>query len=351
MSLYDLTSTMLDSPDDVVGNQDRPLPRSMALHTAEIVQAADIGRYSTELTESGIYFLNTAGKRLRPTIVLRCAEMGPRPDDSRVRIGAAAVELFQLATLAHDDVVDDGRVRRGVDSVAAAYGNYTAGFLGGALFARAGELVATCGEEPIQRFAQTASEVCAGQMAEFEDIFDTSRSTQRYRESIAGKTASLFSLAAWLGARLAGSSPAVVESASQFGCQFGMAFQIADDVLDLVAPESVTGKRQFKDLREGIYSLPVLYALERDRGLRHLLERDLCHGDLLDITNLIHRSGGIGRAIDDCMSYLENARHCLEAIISTTGINADDLTELLDRTLASVSGGDHPYQTELTNGR
>jgi heptaprenyl diphosphate synthase len=311
--------------------------RELARLTAEeLVHAAGIEELVGELAEPVEYFLGTTGKQLRSTVVLRAAGVGPRPADPLVRLGAVAVELSHLATLAHDDVIDGGRIRRGARTVDVMYGSFASGFVGGVLFARAGELAARCGAEPMLRFARAGANVCKGQMAEFEDLFDLARSVRRYRLAIAGKTASLFELAAWLGAWLAGAAERTTEALARFGRELGMAFQIADDVLDLTAPESETGKVQAKDLREGVYSLPVIHALRADARLREQLEHGPREAELPELLARIERSGAIELAISQCKLCARRARMFLNEDFGVAAAAAEELAALLDRALAPI---------------
>jgi len=254
-----------------------------------------------------VHLLASNGKQLRSQILIACAQAGRRVDDPEVRSAAVAIELFQLATLAHDDVVDAGEMRRGAQTVALSYGNAASGFVGGVLFARALELIAALGAEPLTRFATTASRVCLGQMQEGEDLFDLARSMDRYYTVIDGKTASLFELAAWLGAWLARADEETASTYARFGREFGTAFQIADDVLDLVASESETGKSPAKDLRQGVYTLPVLYALARDPELRGALDAESLQKDVGAVITRVKLSGGIEHAIGDCQCLADGA--------------------------------------------
>ncbi|HEY3827823.1 MAG TPA: polyprenyl synthetase family protein [Solirubrobacteraceae bacterium] len=301
----------------------------------EIVLAANAGELASELSEPVGYVLATTGKRLRSAIVLSSAHAGPDPHHQDVRTGAIAIELGHLATLAHDDILDDGTVRRGTDTVGVAYGSLASGYVGGALVVRASELMATFGEEPMRVFARTAAEMCSGQMAEFEDSFDTTRSVERYYLAIAGKTASLFEVAAWLGGWLAGAPTATVNSLARFGREFGMAFQIADDILDVLAPISETGKLQAKDLLQGVYSLPVIYALQTDRELGAALEQPLTQADLPKLVARIRASGGVVLASHECFRRARRAQSIvheeLEPAVATS------LAALVEQSIAPIT--------------
>lgn len=322
-----------------VFEKSRELPTEdiVPLSQEELVSGAGIDGLVPELTGPAEYLLSTTGKNLRSMIVLHAATVGPKPSNPLVRTGAIAVELGHLATLAHDDVVDDGKVRRGVDAVDVVYGSFASGFIGGIIFARAGELIAGCGDEPTRRFARLAQELGSGQMMEFEDLFDLSRSASRYQQAIERKTASLFGLAAWLGAWLSGANEETAETLERFGREYGVAFQMADDILDLIAPESETGKTRGKDLQQGVYTMPVIHALKADADLRTALEREPCKSDLPGLIARVEDSGGVELAIDRCLGWADRARatlNCLDGVGSAT-VGAR-LSTLLDRALRRI---------------
>lgn len=320
------------------------------LRHAEIVEAAGIEGLVSELATPAEYLLATTGKNLRSTMVLHCANAGADPDNPAVRTGAIAVELGHLATLAHDDVVDDGKVRRGADAVDVVYGSFASGFVGGAIFARAGELIASCGAEPTRRFARMAEEVGSGQMMEFEDLFDLGRSVERYKLAIERKTASLFGLAAWVGAWLAEAGEGVAADLARFGREYGIAFQMADDILDLVAPESATGKLRGKDLQQGVYTLPVIYALQADAELQAALGGELHRSELPGLIDRVQASGGIDVAIDECLGWASRARATLQEGLGVMSLTVGERLEGL--LVQATSRIPHPSAAELNgNGR
>jgi geranylgeranyl pyrophosphate synthase len=279
--------------------------------TEDLKLAAGLADLPPELKQPTDHLLSTNGKQLRSGVLIACAQASRRTDDPEVRTGAIAIELFQLATLAHDDVVDNGAMRRGAETVVTVYGNNTSGFVGGTLFTCALELMTALGSEPTSRFARMASEVCLGQMKESEDLYDAERTLERYYETISGKTASLFDLAAWLGAWLAGADETTSAAYAHFGREFGIAFQIADDILDLVATEAETGKSPAQDLRHGVYNLPVLHAIAADSALRERLSQESIEHEVDVLVARIQAGGGIERAISDCRERAERAADAL----------------------------------------
>ena len=230
------------------------------------------------LDEVTTHLIDAGGKRLRPGLALAAAtggRGGATDDDLQ---GAAAVELVHLASLYHDDVMDEATMRRNVQSVNSRWGNLVAIVAGDFLLARSAEIAASLGTEVAALLANTLGLLCEGQVAEVRAAYDVSRSQEQYFTAIAGKTAALMSTSCRIGALTGGASRSDVEAMTAFGRSFGMIFQLRDDILDVVASDEELGKPAGQDLAEGIYTLPVLFALaDPDIGpeLRPLLGRPL----------------------------------------------------------------------------
>jgi heptaprenyl diphosphate synthase len=265
------------------------------------------------------HLLSTQGKQLRSLTVLEAARMGPRPSEPAVEMAAAVVEILHLATLAHDDVVDDGRLRRALPTVGVTLGNKASGFSGGWLFARALEIVTRCGRTAVSLFSRAASELCEGEMRE------------RYLRAIKGKTASLFALSACLGGQLAGANPQLVERLRCYGIQLGLAFQIADDVLDLLVDEAKLGKPRGGDIRNGVYTLPVLYALEENPELHNRLLDPTANDDLESTIALVTSTAGVSRAVDECSRRVRAAKAAIGE-----GPEGAELRRLVDRAVSPL---------------
>jgi heptaprenyl diphosphate synthase len=207
------------------------------------------------------HLIAAGGKRLRPGLALAAATGGRReatPDDLQ---GAVAVELVHLASLYHDDVMDEATMRRTVESVNARWGNLVAIVAGDFLLARSAEIAASLGTEIAGLLAHTLGQLCQGQVAEVRAAFSTDRTEDHYFTAIAGKTAALMATSCRIGALTGGLPRAEVDALTTFGRCFGMLFQLRDDVLDVIGTEGELGKLPGQDLAEGIYTLPVLKAL------------------------------------------------------------------------------------------
>jgi heptaprenyl diphosphate synthase len=235
-----------------------------ALDRVEEALAGAIAAADPFLAEVTGHLVNAGGKRLRPSLVVAAASIGGlagRELDDGVIRGGVAVELVHLGSLYHDDVIDEAEQRRGVESVNARWGNLVAILAGDFLLARASEIAASLGTEVAGLLARTISQLCEGEVSEFRHSFDTSRSESAYMACIAAKTASLMATSARVGGLMSGAPRAFVEALTEYGHALGMAFQIWDDVRDLLSDEDHIGKPAGHDLVEGTYTLPVIRAL------------------------------------------------------------------------------------------
>ncbi len=254
------------------------------------------------------------GKRLRPALALASAAAATgRGDavltDGRVVDGATAVELVQAGSLVHDDIMDGAGERRGVPTINAVEGPNQALLVGDFLLARAGQLAAGVSREVAGFLATAIADLCIGQSAEVATLFDPGRSVGAYSASIAGKTAALFRASCEIGAASAGADPAVVDGLATYGMAFGMAFQIIDDVLDVVSTTEALGKPAGNDIREGVYSLPVLIALDGPDGaaLRARLGSSASDADVAHALGLVRSSAGVTGALAEARAHNDAA--------------------------------------------
>jgi octaprenyl-diphosphate synthase len=250
------------------------------------------------IPEVGAHLLQAGGKRLRPVLAVLAARATDTPLELAVAVGTAA-ELIHTATLYHDDVVDDGRVRRGRPAARMVYGNGIVVLVGDFCLARALETVALTGSlTAVQSLAATVTEMAEGEVAQLERAGNPDATVEDYFRVIDRKTASLF---AWC-ARIGGALPADLDAAlGRYGRAVGRAFQIADDVLDCAVDEATAGKSVGQDIQEGKLTLPVLYACEADPALRALIrekvgERAVTPEDAHRILTGTLRAGGVERA-------------------------------------------------------
>ncbi len=230
------------------------------------------------------------------------AELGDQDDSGPIEAGVA-VELVHLGSLYHDDVIDEADTRRGVVSVNENWTNTIAILAGDFLLARASEVAAPLGIEAVALIAQTYAKLCEGQVLELQLTNDLDHGPDEYYKVIGGKTASLIRTSARLGAMTGGADQETIEAISDWAWEMGLVFQLADDVLDLVADEAWLGKPSGSDIGEGTFTLPVLYAAEGPDGseIRDLLEGGAPYerSDIDRIIELVADGGHIDRVLDE----------------------------------------------------
>ncbi len=261
------------------------------------------------LTEIAQHLLRAGGKRLRPLLAQVAAELG-NPGPSAIEAGVA-VELVHAGSLYHDDVIDDAMTRHGELSANQQWDNTVAILAGDFLLARASEVAAPLGEEAVALIARTYATLCEGQVLELTLENDLEHSPQQYYAVIGGKTASLIRTSARLGAMAAGARNDHIEAISEWAWEVGLVFQITDDVLDLVATEEFLGKPAGSDIGEGVFTLPVLYALAGSNGsrLRELLGggRPYTRSVVDEAIRLVVAGGHVDDALDEATERLRLA--------------------------------------------
>ena len=224
----------------------------------------DMSRDETPfLAELLDHVLDDSGKRVRPALTLLASKFHPN-DGRGVEIMATAVELLHVATLIHDDTVDDSDVRRGKATVSSRWGRNKAILLGDFLLASSSTLICDTGHlRVIRRFSEVTVELSSGELHEMDEAYNPMQSRELYMRRIHRKTASLFSAATEAGAVLSGASEPAVEALKEYGLNLGMAFQIVDDILDFDGTSEEVGKPVGSDLGQGIVTLPAILAMER----------------------------------------------------------------------------------------
>jgi heptaprenyl diphosphate synthase len=289
---------------------------------------ADLARLETLLAESVIFgdpyldsvtthLIYAGGKRLRPMLAVASATSGARPATQEDLLGGVALELMHLASLYHDDVMDEAEVRRNVDSVNARYGNLIAIVAGDYLMARSAAIAADLGTDVAGLLARTLAWLTRGQVSEVRTAFSVERTEADYYGAIEGKTASLMASSCRVGALTAHLSSEETEALTEFGRCFGMIYQLRDDVLDIIATDNQLGKPAGQDLAEGIYNLPTLFAL-RDPNvgdqLRSVLGQVLDDEDRERARKLVVATDGIGRTIVAAERFLAQAHVALAEV-------------------------------------
>jgi heptaprenyl diphosphate synthase len=260
---------------------------------------------------AGEDLLKAGGKRIRPVFVLLSAQFG-NYDIQQIKKPAAALELIHMASLVHDDVVDDADMRRGAQTVKSKYDSKIAMYTGDFIFASALKLMS---DIPIPRAHQILAlgmkEMCLGEIEQINEQYDTEQNVRQYFRRIKRKTALLIALSCQLGAITSEADVSVQKVLYEFGYCVGMAFQITDDILDFTASEKQLGKPAGSDLKQGNITLPALYTIAQYPEFKEKLEkyyRDNEPALLKELLQIIKHNGGIEHATSISERYLKRAK-------------------------------------------
>ncbi|MFF8196737.1 polyprenyl synthetase family protein [Streptomyces bobili] len=245
----------------------------------------------------------TTRSLVRPTLALLSYYVltdPSKPADDRAVLAAAAVEMLHLGALYHDDVVDDAHERRGRPSTNALWGDHLAILAGDCVMLTGLGMLAQLGQREVIAGTMASERMCAGMVMEAADLYTASRSEQSYLEATGGKTAELFALACRLGAMQAdkdgGGQADREEALAGFGWQFGHAYQLRDDILDLTSTAEELGKPVNTDLAKGVYTLPVIRAITRDSDLARLVGKEITGEEAARARDLVVASGAVQEA-------------------------------------------------------
>ncbi|MGI9125710.1 MAG: polyprenyl synthetase family protein [Mycobacterium sp.] len=288
------------------------------------------------MTEAVLHLFQAGGKRFRPLFTVLSAHVGPNPDNWEVTVSGAVIELVHLATLYHDDVMDEAQVRRAAPSANARWGNNIAILAGDYLFATASRLVSRLGPDAVRIVAETFAQLVTGQMRETKGTPAGEDAVSHYLKVVSEKTACLIAAAGRFGGTYSGASEDQTERLGRIGGIIGTVFQISDDIIDISSDPDESGKLPGTDLREGVHTLPVLFAL-RETGpdadrLRELLKGPITDDDEVAVAlALLRASGGIAAAKETVQQYAAQARAELAELPDVPGTRA--LASLVDYTV------------------
>ncbi|MEE1227923.1 MAG: polyprenyl synthetase family protein [Lachnospiraceae bacterium] len=294
---------------------------SQMVQPESFLREADVSRvkeYIREITEHSFAgtsvgdvlddVLRSTGKMIRPRLLLLCAGLGPDYQEhyENLCLEAAMVELTHIASLVHDDIVDDAPFRRGLPSIQGKYGKDAAVYAGDFLIARVNRFEAErnlSGTASI--LSDTMEHMCIGEIGQSRIRYHLDVTKEDYLENIKGKTAYLFRAACLIGARGGGLEQEDQKALSELGCKIGIMFQLRDDLLDFTSSTSKEGKQTHKDFHDGIYTMPLLMALESEGGREELLpmmEKNqkcrLSDEEILQMEDAVRRHGGISATVD-----------------------------------------------------
>ncbi|WP_096200938.1 heptaprenyl diphosphate synthase component II [Bacillus sp. FJAT-45350] len=269
------------------------------------------------LREASTHLLKAGGKRIRPVFVLLAGKFGNYNIHSLKNI-AVPLELIHMASLVHDDVIDDAELRRGKRTIKSKYDNRVAMYTGDYLFARAIEKTVSFENPDIHRFLSKAMvEMCIGEVEQIRDQYDWNQHFRGYLRRIKRKTALLIAISCQLGAIASRTTTDVQSKLYSFGYNVGMSFQITDDVLDFIGTEAELGKPAGSDLLQGNVTLPALYAIHHQPKVKKMIIETLEDPfieavDMNHVIEAIKESGGIEYSLEISDSYLNKAYRAIE---------------------------------------
>ena len=299
--------------------------RAVTIYTPIREQLALVSDKLRDLSDTSIpelepllnHVLSHGGKQVRPALTLLAANFFPLDSENPVKM-ASGVELLHLATLIHDDTVDDADLRRGRASVSGRWSKQVAVLLGDYLFATSATLVCDTGNlRVVRRFAETIMELASGEIIEYFNAFNPRQEMERYYDRIYRKTASLFCTASETGAVLSGADEEQVEALRSYGYNIGMAFQIVDDLLDFQGTEAELGKPVGNDLLQGVLTLPTILLLERypsDNPILALFRDPKKDGKLQQAIKMINDSSIVADCFEIIRGYCDKATKSLETL-------------------------------------
>ena len=290
-----------------IPNLDKALEASLLADMArveELMRSHIKGDYPLVI-ETSRHLVEAGGKRLRPLLTLLAAQFGD-PSNYDIIKAAVCCELTHLATLYHDDVMDDAVLRRGVISANKKWDNAVAILTGDYLFSKVSDMLADIGPEAVKLQAKTFERLVIGQIKETQGKSEGLTQIEHYMKVVADKTGSLIATSARFGALLSGASAQTVEALTKFGEKIGVAFQVADDLLDISSDETASGKTPGTDLKEGVPTLVTLYVIAAnnpaDKDLIGKLNGPISEGDLQTVITQLRSH----KALAEVKDYLAN---------------------------------------------
>lgn len=295
-----------------------------------------------EVENAVLAMIHSGGKLLRPAYQLLFSQFGQDREPKKAIALAAAIELLHTATLIHDDIVDDADLRRSLPTIRSQFGNSTAVYAGDYLFVSCFKLLAEYASslKSIQLNSRSMEKILSGELGQMDNRYNLEMTIPQYLENISGKTAELFSLSCFVGAYESGCSERFAKQCGKIGEDIGMAFQIMDDILDYTQDAKQLGKPVLEDVRQGIYSLPLLYALETgSTSLLPYLEKktQLTQQETLEIHQLVHQFDGVTKAQALAESYTARALKGIEKLPDTTVSTKAQLFTLTEMILARTN--------------
>jgi len=322
-----------------IPNLDKALETSLLADMArveELMRSHIKGDYPLVI-ETSRHLVEAGGKRLRPLLTLLAAQFGD-PSNHDIIKAAVCCELTHLATLYHDDVMDDAVLRRGVISANKKWDNAVAILTGDYLFSKVSDMLADIGPEAVKLQAKTFERLVIGQIKETQGKSEGLTQIEHYMKVVADKTGSLIATSARFGALLSGANAQTVDSLTKFGEKIGVAFQVADDLLDISSDETASGKTPGTDLKEGVPTLVTLYVIAAnnpaDKDLITKLKGPISENDLSGVINQLRSH----KALTDVKDYLAKvAKEANDLLVDLPEGSAKEALKSLTFALANRS--------------
>jgi len=270
------------------------------------------------LEEAVLPMLEGGGKMLRPAFLLLAAKFG-NYDKEKIYNIAAVIEMLHLATLVHDDIIDDSKLRRGTKTIQHKYGKEYAVYIGDYLFTQCIIMISKYDYEmeDLKNISKAISKICMGEIRQYNLKFARNMNLRNYIRIVSGKTAALFALSFYIGANEAECDRSLAKILGKIGYNIGMAFQIMDDLLDFSGDTELLGKSALKDLKRGYYTLPLIYALENDKNdeiKKILAKKELNDEEVIKVIDIVKQLNGIEKAKQLANKYTKRALENVEKL-------------------------------------
>ncbi len=273
-----------------------------------------------DIEKTVIDMIDSQGKLLRPAYFFLFSRLGNATKEIHKQIiaAAASTEVLHLATLIHDDIIDEANMRRGSETVQSKHGKDVAVYTGDLLISVYFDLLADATDsiDIIKLNTQSMKRVLLGEINQMTNAYNTAVTYEDYLKSIKGKTAQLFELSCYEGAYFGQCSPDILEKSRSIGQNIGIAFQMLDDILDYTQTPEILSKPVLNDVKQGIYTLPLILGMEADESFLPLLKRgeDLSDSDLAELVSLLHDNDCINRARAIAKTYSDQALATIESL-------------------------------------
>lgn len=281
---------------------------------SELEDVKDIMKKNVKTNEKYIEeplleLIDSGGKMLRPAFLLLSSKFG-KEDKDKYKNLAAIIEMLHMATLIHDDIIDESKIRRGQVTIQSKYGKDYAVYMGDYLFSKCFMMVSEdYSTENMKKISKAIAQICMGEIRQYYFRFRSDVSLKRYLKIVSGKTAALFAMSFHIGSKEAECDDKISKALGKIGYNIGMAFQIIDDILDYTAEEETLGKSIKNDLKQGFFTLPLIYSLlEGNDELEKLIEKeDITDYDVLQIIKIVKSSNGIEKSKKLALRYTKRA--------------------------------------------